>query len=113
MKVLMRTLAARLQRLSPSAITAIGLCSALALGIPDSFTPGPVSFVIFHVLVVVFVGWGAGKWNAVVVSGVAVATMATVQWCLHGTPCRRGGCLFGIIPCALSCSPSLVGWRRK
>ena len=83
MKVLMRTLAARLQRLSPSAITAIGLCSALALGLPDSVTPGPMSFVLFHLLVVVFVGWGAGKWHAVAVSGVAVATMATVQWCMH------------------------------
>jgi PAS domain S-box-containing protein len=42
-----------------------------------------MSFVLFHVLVVVAVGWGAGKWHAVAVSGVAVATMATVQWCLH------------------------------
>jgi PAS domain S-box-containing protein len=83
MKVLIRKLAARLQRLSPLTITAIGLCCALALGTPDCFTPGPMSFVLFHVLVVVFVGWGAGKWNAVVVSGVAVATMATAQWYLH------------------------------
>src|ERR1700690_4231389 len=81
MKVLMRRLAARLERLSPLTITAIGLCCALALGIPDRFLHSPLSFMLFHLAVVVFVGWGAGKWNAWVVSGVATATAATVQWC--------------------------------
>ena len=83
MKVLMQKLAARLQRLSPLTITVTGLCCALALGIPDRYTPGRMSFVLFHLLVVVFVGWGAGKWHALVVSGAAVATMATVQWVWH------------------------------
>ena len=79
----MQKLAARLQRLSPLTITVTGLCCALALGIPDRYTPGRMSFVLFHLLVVVFVGWGAGKWHALVVSGAAVATMATVQWVWH------------------------------
>ena len=83
MKALIRELAARLQRLSPFTITVIGVCAALALGIPDSFTPGSMSFVLFAALVVVFVGWGAGKWPSVVVSAVAVATMAAVQWDTH------------------------------
>jgi len=78
MKVLMRKLAARLQRLSPLTITVTGLCGVLALGIPARFIHSPMSFMLFQLAVVVFVGWGAGKWNALVVSGVAIATAATV-----------------------------------
>jgi PAS domain S-box-containing protein len=80
MKVLMRRLAARLQRLSPLTITVTGLCGVLALGIPARFIHSPMSFMLLQLAVVVFVGWGAGKWNALVVSGVAIATAATVQW---------------------------------
>jgi hypothetical protein len=80
MKVLMQNLAARLQRQSPLTITITGLCCALALGIPDRYIQRPMSFMLFDLAVVVFVGWGAGKWPALVVSGVAVATMAAVQW---------------------------------
>jgi PAS domain S-box-containing protein len=80
MKVLMRKLAAWLQRQSPLTITVTGLCCALALGIPDRYIQSPMSFILFHLAIVVFVGWGAGKWHALVVSGVSVATMAAVQW---------------------------------
>ncbi len=83
MKAMIRELTARLQRLSPFTVTVIGVWVALALGILDFFTPGPMSFVLFDALAVVFVGWGAGKWQSVLVSGVAVATMATVQWNLR------------------------------
>ena len=85
MKVLMRKLAARLPRLSSLTITAAGLCCVLGLGVLDYYTPGPMSFVLFYLFVVVLVGRRAGKWPAVFVSGVAVITMATVQWGL-----RRG-----------------------
>ena len=44
MKVLIRELAARLQRLSPLTITVIGVCCVLALGVVDRFTPGPDEF---------------------------------------------------------------------
>lgn len=83
MKVLIAKLAARLQRLSPLPIATIGVFSVMALGILDCYTPDPLSFVLFYMLVVVFVGWGAGKWEAVVVAGVAVATMVTVQCVVH------------------------------
>ena len=76
----MQKLAGWLQRQSPPTITITGLCGVLALGIPARFIHSPMSFILFQLAVVVFVGWGAGKWNALVVSGVAVATAATVQW---------------------------------
>ena len=90
MKAMIRELAAKLQRLSPFTITVLGLCGVLALGLPDCFTPGPMSFVLFHMIIVLLVGWGAGKWQAVAVSGVAVATLATVQWDLHRGPLPPG-----------------------
>jgi PAS domain S-box-containing protein len=86
MKVLMQNLAARLRRLSPLTITAIASCCVLPLGVIDHVTPGPMSFVLFYMLVVVLVGWGAGKWHALFVSGVAILVMATVQWGLHRNP---------------------------
>ena len=45
-----RQLAAWRQRLSPLAITMIGLCCMLGLGVADYFTPGPWSFVMFYML---------------------------------------------------------------
>jgi PAS domain S-box-containing protein len=90
MKAMIRELATKLQRLSPFTITVIGVCSVLALGISNRFTPAPMSFVLFHMLVVVFVGWGAGKWPAVAVSGVAVITMETVHWRIHQGPLPLG-----------------------
>ena len=80
MKVLIRKLAARLQRLSPLAISAIGLCCVLGVGVIDSFTPGPMSFVLFYMLVVLFVAWGAGKWHAMFFSVLAILIMAPMQW---------------------------------
>jgi PAS domain S-box-containing protein len=76
----MKKLVAWLQQRSPLTITIIGLCCALALGIPDRYLLSPMSFISFHLAVVVFVGWGAGKWHALLVSGVSAATMAAVQW---------------------------------
>src|ERR1035437_850472 len=90
MKAMIRELTARLQRLSPFTITVIGVCAALALGILDFFTPGRMSFVLFDALVVLFVGWGAGKWQSVMVSAVAAVTIATVQWNLRQGPLPPG-----------------------
>jgi PAS domain S-box-containing protein len=87
MKVLRRKLAARFPWLRSLIITTIGLGCVLGLGLLDDVTPGPWSFVLFYMLVVVVVGRHAGKWHAVFVSGVAVITMATVQWGLgRGAP---------------------------
>ncbi len=87
MKDLIRSLEARLRRLPPLAFTAIGLCFVLALGAIDYCFPGPVSFVLFYLLAVVLVGWGAGKRPALLLSAVAVLIMVTVHWFLHrGVP---------------------------
>src|ERR1039458_4233138 len=80
MKVLRQRLAVRLPWLWSLIITAAGLCCVLGLGGIDYLTPGPLSFVLFYMLVVVLVGWQAGKWHAVFVSGVAAITITTVQW---------------------------------
>ena len=80
MKVLRQRLAARLPWLWSLIITAAGLCCVLGLGGIDYLTPGPLSFVLFYMLVVVLVGWQAGKWHAIFVSGVAAITITTVQW---------------------------------
>src|ERR1035441_1096701 len=71
MKVLRQRLAVRLPWLWSLIITAAGLCCVLGLGGIDYLTPGPLSFVLFYMLVVVLVGWQAGKWHAVFVSGAA------------------------------------------
>ena len=82
MKVLLRRLATWLLQRSPLTITAIGLCLVLALGVPDYFTPRAMSFALIYMLIVAFVGWGAGKWPAVFVSVAVVITIAMTQWIL-------------------------------
>ena len=87
MKVLIRALAARLQRLSPRTVTALGICLVIALGLIDYYTPGSLTFVLYYMLVAVLVGWRAGKWHAVFIAGVSAITMATVHWGLsRSTP---------------------------
>jgi PAS domain S-box-containing protein len=82
MKALIRKLGVRLQRLPPIAITAIGLGCLVPVGAIDSVTHDRMSFVLLYVLVVAFVGWGAGKSHAVFVSGVAVITITWANWIL-------------------------------
>ena len=87
MKVVRSKLAARAPWLRSLIIVAAALGGVLALGTIDYFTPGPMSFVLFYMLVVILVGRQAGKWPAVFVAGVAVLTIAAVQSGLHrGTP---------------------------
>ncbi len=82
MKVLLQELDARLQRLSPLAITAIGLCLVLAFGVLDYYTPRSMSFTLIYMLIVAFVGWYAGRWPAAFVAGAVVITAAMAQWIL-------------------------------
>ena len=87
MKVQSRKLAARLPWLRSLIITASGLCCVFGLGLIDYHTPGPMSFVLFYMVVVVLVGRHAGKWPAMFISGIAVIMLATVQWGLgRGAP---------------------------
>src|ERR1017187_9694549 len=107
MKVLSRKLTAKLPWLWSLIITAAGLCSVLGLALIDYCTPGPLSFVLFYMMVVVLVGRYAGKWPAVFVAGVSVITMATVQWGVG--PRKRFGWYFGTVQLASWCSASPAG----
>src|SRR5258708_27489928 len=53
-------------RLPPAAVSAVGLVYTLGLGLLDYETPTSMSFSLFYVLGTVFVGWGAGRWPALV-----------------------------------------------
>ena len=55
MKVVERKVAARLPWLRSLSITAAALCCVAGLGVLDYSTPGPLSFVLFYLLVVVAV----------------------------------------------------------
>jgi PAS domain S-box-containing protein len=83
MKVLLNRLEAGLRPLSSLTVTAIALCWVLAMGVADYYTPGSMSFVLFYMLAVVLAGWGAGKWQACLISCAALVTMVTVQLGLH------------------------------
>ena len=109
MKVLIRKLAARLGWLTPLAITAIGLCCVLELGVVDRINPGPMDFVLFYLPIAVFVGWGAGKWHAVVFSCLAILIMAQVEWGLQRAgPHALGLFLWNSATRLLVCC--VVGW---
>jgi PAS domain S-box-containing protein len=87
MKVLLKRLEAGLRPLSPLTITTIALCWVLLLGLADYFSPPTVTLIAFYFLAVVFAGWGAGKWHACFISGVAAITTFTVYWVLQrGVP---------------------------
>src|SRR3974377_1819183 len=87
MKVLLKEAAARLERLAPLAITAIGFCCVLGLGIIDYYTPGPMSFVVFYMLVVVLGGYRAGNGPGLFISTVVMITIVTAHWGLgRATP---------------------------
>jgi len=75
MKQLIRTVAGRLKRY-PAAITLLGVVYELGLGLLDYTTPEEMSFTIFYLLGVAFVGWGAGTRSAVIVSAVSASIMA-------------------------------------
>jgi PAS domain S-box-containing protein len=55
----------------------VGLIYELALGMLDFTTPEEMSFTIFYLLGVAFVGWGAGSRAAVLVSAASTAIMTT------------------------------------
>ena len=67
MRRLIRT-AAKLRSSSPAGVTVLGLAYELALGLVDVSTPEDMSFTIFYLLGVAFVGWGAGTGPSILVS---------------------------------------------
>ncbi|HTL18960.1 MAG TPA: PAS domain-containing protein, partial [Patescibacteria group bacterium] len=76
MKNLIRAVAARIGRTSPIAITALALLYEALLGFLDYTTPEEMSFTIFYLMGVAFVGFGAGTRPALLVSALSSVVMA-------------------------------------
>src|SRR5215468_7525703 len=77
MKRLLSAIATRLRNCSGLTITGMALLYELAMGMLDFTTPEEMSFTIFYLLGVAFVGWGAGTRAAVLLSGVSAGIMAS------------------------------------
>src|SRR5581483_7643452 len=75
MKKLMHSANQRVRRSSPLALTSLGLLYEILLGFLDYTTPEEMSFTIFYLLGVAFVGYGAGTRPAILVSAVSAALM--------------------------------------
>lgn len=85
MKVLISLLEARLRRTPPLTIIAMALCCVMTLGVVSHHGPRGLSLHPAYLAIVFLVGWGAGIWPSVLVSGAIAITVATDQWFLHRT----------------------------
>ena len=70
----------KLGRLSPTAVFAFGLIYTLAVGLLDYWTPVGMNFTLFYGLATVFVGWGAGRWPAVMLALIAATLVMSHDW---------------------------------
>ena len=75
MKRLIRMLAGKVEAASPATITLLGIGYELILGLLDYATPEEMSFTIFYLLGVAFVGWGGGTRPAILVSAIPAAIL--------------------------------------
>jgi PAS domain S-box-containing protein len=82
MKPVIRAVAARLKQLPPGAIFGLGLAYELALTALDYFTPDPMSFALWYLVGIAFVGWGAGRRLAIWLGAVAAGLSGFCDW--HG-----------------------------
>lgn len=80
MKGLIRAIARKIRNSSPGTLTAVGIVYEVVLGVLDYTTPEEMSFTIFYLLGVAFVGWAVGRHSAVLVSAVAAGIMASHEW---------------------------------
>lgn len=76
MKDLLRSVSNRIQRCSPLAITTAAVVYELLLGFLDYATPEEMSFTIFYLLGVAFVGYGAGSRPVLPVAALASGILA-------------------------------------
>lgn len=73
-------LLAKLRQLSPAAVFGAGLVYTLGLGWLDYATPVGMSFTLFYVLATVFVGWGAGRWPAILLALISATLVVSHDW---------------------------------
>ena len=71
---------AKLGRLSRTAVFFLGLVYTLALGLLDYWTPVGMSFTLFYGLGTVFVGWGAGRWPAILLALISATLVMSHDW---------------------------------
>ena len=76
MKVLMRSTSRQIQRCSPVAVTIAAVAYEILLGFLDYTTPEEMSFTIFYLLGVAFVGYGAGARPVLPLAVLASGIMA-------------------------------------
>ena len=80
---------AGLRKLPPAALFLVGLLGAVLLWLADHLTPPGMSFTLFYLLGVVFVGWGAGHAPAIGISLVSAVLIAAEDWAvIPATPYR-------------------------
>jgi len=80
MKVLIGSLAARVQRLSPLTVSGIGLGYVLGVCLAAYSTPVGTSFALFYILGIAFVAWGAGRWQGMLVGLAGAGLVSGWEW---------------------------------
>ncbi|HOX57635.1 MAG TPA: PAS domain S-box protein [Candidatus Paceibacterota bacterium] len=80
MKVLIGSLTARVQRLSPLTVGGIGLGYMLGVCLADYATPVGTTFALFYLLGVSFMAWGAGRGPGILAAVVASGLGSAVEW---------------------------------
>lgn len=68
MKALLANFTGRLERRSSAGVICLGLLYETALGIIDFHAPSSMNVTLLYLLGIAFVGWGAGKQGAILVS---------------------------------------------
>ncbi len=91
MKGLISSVDRTLRSWSPGPLIALAVVYEIALGMLDFGTPEEMSFTIFYLLGVAFVGWGAGTRAAVLVSALSAGIMAAhEQAAVENSPISLG-----------------------
>ncbi len=81
--------ASHLRKVPPTAILLLGLLYTALLGLADYVTPPGMSFTLFYLMGVVFVGYGAGHAQAAGVSLVAAMLIASDDWAVVPATAER------------------------
>jgi signal transduction histidine kinase len=70
----------RLRTLAPRTVFILGLMYFLLVALIDHYLPTPLSMMLFHLLGVLFVGWGAGARNAIILAALSVSVVTFEEW---------------------------------
>lgn len=73
-------IASRVQQLPPMGVFCVGVAYEVGLGLIETQAPRGTSFILLHLLSVVFVAWGAGPWHASALALVASEVILHGEW---------------------------------